>query len=133
MKASELSLEDIKEWAKKNPDKVDNVLNHNARVVYFKKRSSDNVRGALGVALTPMRSVAIDSKYIPLGSMLYVDASDKYHKIDRVVFAHDCGAAIKSSIRADLFTGFGTKALDIAGNLKAKLKMWIFLPKESVR
>ena len=132
MKAGKASLGAIKEWAKNNPQKVDDLLNQNARMVYFKKRGTD-VRGALGVPLTPMRSAAVDSSYIPLGSMLYIDAKDRYHSIDRVVFAQDRGAAIKSAIRADLFTGFGQKALDVAGNLKAKLKIWIFLPKVGVR
>jgi membrane-bound lytic murein transglycosylase A len=129
MKENHMSLEDIKLWAKQNPDKLDEVLNHNERVVYFKKRDSQNVTGSLGVPLTPMRSVAIDSAYVPLGSMLYIDAKDYKHSIKNIVFAQDRGAAIKSPIRADLFTGYGKQALAIAGNLKAKLKMWIFLPK----
>ncbi|WP_345991494.1 MltA domain-containing protein [Sulfurimonas sp. HSL-1716] len=129
----DMSLKNIKKWAAENPKKVDDVLNHNPRVVYFKKKVMTEVRGSLGIPLTPMRSAAVDSKYIPLGSMLYIDAKDMYHNIDRIVFAQDRGAAIKSAIRADLFTGFGDEALDIAGNLKAKLKMWIFLPKVNVR
>lgn len=133
MSANHMSLEDIKWWAKKNPDKLDEVLNHNQRVVYFQRRSSNNVTGSLGVPLTPMRSVAVDSRYIPLGSMLFIDAKDYKHSIKNIVFAQDRGAAIKSAIRADLFTGYGKNALAIAGNLKAKLKMWIFLPKNEVR
>lgn len=133
MDAKGMSLKKIKEWAENNPKRVDDVLNHNPRVVYFKKKVLTDVRGSLGIPLTPMRSAAVDSKYIPLGSMLYIDAKDIYHNIDRIVFAQDRGAAIKSPIRADLFTGFGDKALDIAGNLKAKLKIWIFLPKVDVR
>ena len=126
--AKDMSLERIKEWAKNNPDKVDEILEHNKRMVFFRQRS-DDVKGALGIALTPMRSVAVDGQYIPLGGMLYIDAKDRYHKIRRVVFAQDQGAAIKSPIRADFFSGFGEKALDFVGNLKADLKMWIFLPK----
>ncbi len=133
MSANHMSLEEIKAWAHKNPDKIDNVLNHNERVVYFKKRDSDNVTGSLGIPLTPMRSVAVDSAYVPLGSMLLIDAQDYKHSIKNIVFAQDRGAAIKSAIRADLFTGYGKQALAIAGNLKAKLKMWIFLPKVQVQ
>ncbi|MBU0632661.1 murein transglycosylase A [bacterium] len=132
MDIKNMSLKKIKEWAANNPEKVDHVLNQNARVIYFKKRNGD-VKGALGIALTPMRSVAVDSKYIPLGSMLFIDAKDAHHSINSVVFAQDRGSAIKSAIRADLFTGFGDDALDIAGNLKAKLKIWVFLPKVDVR
>ncbi len=130
MSPNHMSLEEIKLWARQNPDKLDEVLNQNERVVYFKKRDSQKVTGSLGIPLTPMRSVAIDSAYVPLGSMLLIDAKDQKHAIKNIVFAQDRGAAIKSPIRADLFTGYGKQALSIAGNLKAKLKMWIFLPKD---
>ncbi len=133
MSQDHMSLQDIKAWAHKNPDKIDSVLNQNERVVYFKQRDSTNVTGSLGVPLTPMRSVAVDSAYVPLGSMLLIDAQDYKHSIKNIVFAQDRGAAIKSAIRADLFTGYGKQALAIAGNLKAKLKMWIFLPKVQVQ
>ena len=133
MSPNHMSLDDIKIWAQKNPDKIDEVLNQNERVVYFQKRDSNHVTGSLGIPLTPMRSVAIDSAYVPLGSMLLIDAKDNKHSIKNIVFAQDRGAAIKSAIRADLFTGYGKQALAIAGNLKAKLKMWIFLPKAEVR
>ncbi|MDD2356367.1 MAG: MltA domain-containing protein [Thiovulaceae bacterium] len=129
MSQDHMSLQDIKAWAHKNPDKIDSVLNQNARVVFFKKRDNTNVTGSLGIPLTPMRSVAVDSAYVPLGSMLLIDAQDYKHSIKNIVFAQDRGAAIKSAVRADLFTGYGKEALAIAGNLKAKLKMWIFLPK----
>ncbi len=129
MDAGGMSLEKIKEWATNNPEKVDDVLNHNPRVVYFKKKVLTDVRGALGIPLTPMRSAAVDSKYIPLGSMLYIDAKDYKHSIERVVFAQDRCAANTTTKIADIFKGFGDKAIDIAGNLKAKLKVWIFLPK----
>jgi hypothetical protein len=66
-----------------------------------------------------MRSVAVDSAYVPLGSMLLIDAQDYAHSIKNIVFAQDRGAAIKSAVRADLFTGYGKEALAIAGNLKA--------------
>ena len=128
-----ITLETIKEWAEQNPKRVDTVLNQNKRVVYFRKKQIKTVRGSLGIDLTPMRSVAVDSNYIPLGSMLFIDANDQYHDMKRIVFAQDCGAAIKSSLRADLFTGFGDDALLVAGNLKAKLKMWILLPKRVVQ
>ena len=133
MNANHMSLEAIKTWAKQHPEKIDEVLNQNQRVVYFKKRDSDIVTGSLGVPLTPMRSVAIDSAYVPLGSMLFIDAKDYNHSIKNIVFAQDRGAAIKSAVRADLYTGYGNQALAIAGNLKAKLKMWIFLPKTELK
>ena len=127
-----VSLQSIKSWLVNNPKRVDEVLNYNNSLVYFKQRKQ-SATGALGLALTPKRSIAVDRKYIPLGSMLYLSTNIEDDKLSRVVFAQDTGGAIKGSIRADLFLGAGDKALDIAGRLKAPLKLWILLPKNTKR
>jgi len=124
----DISLQSIREWFKLNPTRVDEVLNHNTSVVFFQKRDRA-ATGSLGLVLSPLRSIAVDRRYIPLGSMLYVGAKDSY---ERVVFAQDTGGAIKGSVRADMFLGFGDKAGAVAGELKAPLKLWILLPKDKV-
>ena len=68
-------------------------------------------------------------KYIPLGSMLYLSAEDETVEFNRVVMAQDTGGAIKGSVRADMFMGYGEEAKEVAGRLKAPLKLWILLPK----
>ena len=127
----DISLQSIKQWFKENPSKVDEVLNYNASIVFFAKREQ-GATGALGVELTPLRSVAVDKKYIALGSMLYLSASSDEVDFNRVVFAQDTGGAIRGGVRADMFLGFGQNAGKIAGKLKAPLKLWIFKPKKSV-
>ena len=128
LKLEEVSLQSIKAWLDANPSRVDEVLNYNDSLVYFKERNQ-GATGALGLELTPKRSVAIDRKYIPLGSMLYLNAAVDEKQESRVVFAQDTGGAIKGAIRADLFLGAGDEALDIAGHLNSVLKLWILLPK----
>lgn len=130
LRVEEVSLQSIRAWLEKHPSRIDEVLNYNESMVFFQKRNQ-GATGALGVALTPKRSVAIDRRYIPLGSMLYLDAAFKDRSLNRVVFAQDTGGAIKGSLRADLFLGTGEEALEIAGYLKSPLKLWILLPKES--
>ena len=125
----DISLQSIRAWFKLNPTRVDEVLNHNSSVVFFEKRDRA-ASGSLGLVLSPLRSIAVDRKYIPLGSMMYVSAENSYK---RVVFAQDTGGAIKGSVRADMFLGFGNRAGAIAGELKAPLKLWIFLPKDKVK
>ena len=127
-----VSLQSIKAWLVNNPKRVDEVLNYNNSLVYFKQRKQ-SATGALGLELTPKRSIAVDRKYVPLGSMLYLSTNINEEKISRVVFAQDTGGAIKGSVRADLFLGAGDKALDIAGKLKSPLKLWILLPKNTKR
>ena len=125
----EISLQSIKAWLENNPSRVDEVLNYNKSMVFFKQKEQP-ASGSLGVVLTPRRSVAVDRRYIPLGSMLYLSARTKNKVFNHVVMAQDTGGAIKGSIRADLFCGYGEEAKEIAGELKAPLTLWIFLPKE---
>jgi len=132
LRLENVSLQSIKAWLDANPLRVDEVLNYNKSMVYFKKRSQ-GATGALGLELTPSRSVAVDRRYIPLGSMLYLNAAVSSKEVNRVVFAQDTGGAIKGSIRADLFLGAGDEALEIAGRLKSPLKLWIFMPKDEKR
>lgn len=127
---AQASMKGIKNWCDKNPTRVDELLNHNESVVFFKKRDKP-ATGALGVVLTPSRSVAVDQRYLPLGSMLYMSAETKEKDLNRIVMAQDIGGAIKGSVRADLFFGYGDEAGSRAGRLKAPLKLWILLPKSA--
>lgn len=124
----EVSLQSIRTWLNKNPSRVDEVLNYNKSLVYFKQRKQ-GATGALGLELTPTRSVAVDRRYIPLGSMLYLHTNIADKELNKIVFAQDTGGAIKGSVRADLFLGTGKEALEIAGKLKSELQLWILLPK----
>ncbi|QOY52880.1 murein transglycosylase A [Candidatus Sulfurimonas baltica] len=126
-----ISLQSIKEWFEKNPSRVDEVLNHNKSMVFF-RQSRQEATGSLGLVLTPERSVAVDPSFIPLGSMLYLSAEINKKSVNRVVMAQDTGGAIKGSVRADMFLGFGDEAQEIAGELKSPLKLWILLPKNEI-
>jgi len=133
LKLEDVSLQSIIKWLKEHPDRIDEVLNYNSSLIFFCKREQ-GATGALGVELTPMRSIAVDKRYILLGSMLYLSAKieedKKEHKeINKIVFAQDTGGAIKGNIRADLFAGNGSLAAEFAGHLKAPLKLWLILPK----
>ncbi|WP_241761483.1 murein transglycosylase A [Sulfurimonas gotlandica] len=124
----DISLQSIRAWFKLHPHRVDEVLHHNESVVYFKEKKHA-ASGSLGVILTPERSVAVDRNFIPLGSMLFLDAKINKKNVSRVVMAEDTGGAIKGAIRADMFFGSSEEAQINAGELKSPLKLWIFLPK----
>jgi membrane-bound lytic murein transglycosylase A len=125
-----ISLQTIRTWFKENPSRVDEVLNYNKSMVFFRQKETA-ASGSLGVVLTPKRSIAVDRNYIPLGSMLYLSADTKKESVNRVVMAQDTGGAIKGCVRADMFLGYGEEAAEIAGELKAPLKLWILLPKDA--
>ena len=88
--------------------------------------------GSLGLELTPKRSVAVDRHFIPLGSMLYMNAKVDEKEVAKIVMAQDTGGAIKGSVRADYFLGYGEEAMQSAGRLNSALKLWVFLPKEQI-
>jgi len=120
----EVSLQSIRKWLQEHPESLDDILHVNRSFVFFKERSY-SATGALGIELTPMQSVAVDPSFIPLGSLLSLE-SDSYKQM---VFAEDTGGAIRGSVRADLFLGFGDKALKKAGSLKEELRLYMWLPK----
>lgn len=128
LKMEEVSLQSIRAWLENNPKRVDEVLNYNKSVVYFRQRESA-ASGSLGLELTPKRSVAVDRRFIPLGTMLYLDTKIKDDEFSSVVVAQDTGGAIKGAIRADIFLGHGDEAMNVAGELKAPLQLWVLLPK----
>lgn len=124
----EVSLQSIRHWLQTHPERVDELLNYNPSQVFFQVKEHA-ASGSLGIELTPMHSVAVDRKYIPLGSLLFIEAKEDDNRIiSDYVFAQDTGGAIKGSVRADYFLGFGAQARERAGVLKAPLKMWILLP-----
>lgn len=128
MTLAQASMRGIKDWCNKNPSRVDELLNQNESFVFFKQRTKP-ATGSLGVVLTPQRSIAIDDRYIPLGSVMYLSATTKDNSYNKIVMAQDTGGAIKGTVRADLFFGYGAQAGEVAGRINAPLKLWILMPK----
>ncbi|MEA1891114.1 MAG: murein transglycosylase A [Campylobacterota bacterium] len=124
----DVSLQTITAWLQDNPNRIDEVLNYNKSVVYFQERKHA-ASGSLGIELTPKRSVAVDRSFIPLGAMLFLDATVDKKNVSRIVMAEDTGGAIKGALRADMFFGATDEAKESAGMLKSPLKLWILLPK----
>ena len=59
---------------------------------------------ASGVRATPDRTVAVDPKVIPLGSILYIEFPEEYQHMNGIYIAEDTGSAIKGN-RIDIFLG----------------------------
>lgn len=125
------SLQGMKEFFKNNPEKVDEVLNHNESYVFF-RNSKKGASGSLGTQLTAKRNLAVDRKYIPLGMPVFIQTTNPVTKeqINQLMVAADTGGAIKGEIRADFFWGYGEEALKYAGKMKEKGKLYILVPKE---
>ncbi|GAB4222505.1 MAG: murein transglycosylase A [Francisella sp.] len=136
MSRDEISMQSIKEWLNKHPDKVDEVLNYDPSFVFFRYIDAKNAIGAQDVELTPGYSLAVDYRYYPYGTPLwleteyYEDENKNTQPLNRLMIAQDTGGAIRGPIRGDVFWGHGDQAEFIAGHMNNKGKLWILLPNE---
>jgi membrane-bound lytic murein transglycosylase A len=126
----------IKAWLAQNPQRQQELLWSNPRVVFFKEEAMTELdaafgpKGAQGVALTPGRSIAVDATAgIPYGTPVWLTSSGPQTKLQRLVLAQDTGSAITGAVRADYFAGWGVQAQELAGRLRQPLQMWVLWPK----
>lgn len=134
LKLEQASMQGIKQWARENPHRLNEMLNTNPSYVFFRELppSSGGPIGALGVPLTTNRSIAIDPRYIPLGAPVFLDTSFPLSQrpLRQLMLAQDTGGAIKGVVRADFFWGFGDEAGNQAGRMRQQGQMWVLLPKD---
>ena len=134
LKLEEASMQGIQNWGRANPAKLEDVLNANPSYVFFREvpDSKDGPVGALGVPLTAERSIAIDTRSVPLGAPVFLATTRPNTSVplNRLVMAQDTGGAIKGAVRADFFWGFGKPAGDQAGRMRQEGRMWVLLPPE---
>ena len=81
----------------------------------------------MGRSITPMRSVAIDPDYTPLGAPVWIE-KDGGDPIRSLMVAQDTGGAIKGPQRVDVFYGTGDAAGDAAGQVKDGGRLVVLLP-----
>ncbi len=133
LKPEEASMQGIKNWADKNPERLPVLLGHNPSMVFFRELPDtlSAPLGALGVPLTNEYSIAVDPRSIPLGVPVFLATTqpNNVEPLNRLVFAQDTGGAIKGAVRADFFWGFGELAGMKAGRMKQSGRMWVLFPK----
>lgn len=128
------SMQGIKEWARRNPEKLTELLNRNASYVFFREMPAglSGPLGSLGVPLTAGRSLAVDSRVIPQGAPVFLSTTwpNSPQPLNRLMLAQDTGGAIRGAVRADFFWGFGPEAETLAGGMKQPGRLWVLLPKD---
>ncbi len=135
LRSDQASWPGIKAWARLNPQRVNELLWANPRVVFFREEplpdASVGPRGAQGVALTPGRSAAVDPTSVPYGSVLWLDTTEPLAQtpLRRAVMAQDTGSAITGAVRVDYFWGWGDAAEQQAGRMKQALRLWVLVPR----
>lgn len=134
---AQASMQNIKAWARRNPARVQEMLNANPAMVFFNEETITDPelgpKGAYGIPLVGQRAVAIDTSFVPLGTPLYLatDYPASSRPLERLVFAQDTGAAIKGAARTDFYWGFGDEAGAMAGRMKQRGELWVLWPKRA--
>jgi membrane-bound lytic murein transglycosylase A len=133
LKFEEASMQGIKAWAARNPDRLKPLLDSNPRYVFFRELppSSEGPPGALGVPLTARRSLAVDPQHIALGAPLYIATTwpATQTALNRLMLAQDTGGAITGPLRTDFYWGTGEEAAREAGRMRQRARLWLLLPK----
>lgn len=126
------SMDSIKRWARENPRRLRELLHTNPSYVFFRElpAATGGPIGALGIPLSEGRSIAVDPRYVPLGAPVFLATThpNSQRPLNRLVLAQDTGGAIKGSVRADFFWGFGAEAGREAGRMRQQGRMWVLLP-----
>ncbi len=126
-----VSMQSIREWLTSNPSEADTLMNTNKSYVFFTQLTGEGPIGGEGVALTPMRSLAVDRSLMSYGLPLWVDikGSNTTPPINHMMVAQDTGGAITGPVRGDVFWGYGATAEAAAGTMKSQGQYWVLLPR----
>lgn len=126
-----VSLQTIRAWLLAHPARARAVMETNKSYIFFRQTPLGDTTlgsaGALGAALTPMASLAIDPRVNALGAP-FVVAADGPDPVHALMIAQDIGGAIRGPVRADIFFGFGPEAEQRAGVMKAPGRLFVLLP-----
>lgn len=133
-----MSFKDFIAYLSAQGPREERLADLNPRYVYFRERPKDSrPYGAIGRALTPGRSIAVDPKYVPLGLFgllkskrpVAQDGGLAFRDFSRFVATHDTGSAIRGPGRVDLFWGSGGTAETEASSMKAAGELYLFVLK----
>ncbi len=132
-------MQAIREYLHSHPDKLADVLSRNQSYVFFRLDTGPSL-GNIGVALTPDRSIATDSRLFPKGALAFISSQKpviengvikEWVPFARFVMNQDTGGAIKGAGRVDLFCGRGSSAELTAGNLQQEGRLYFLVRKKN--
>lgn len=115
------------------PDATRAALDVDPSYVFFNEEPIDDPsagpRGASGVSLTPMGSIAVDPSFHPYGAVVFVDGTYDGAPFQRLFVAQDTGGAIRRGpLRGDVFFGTGPDAASHAERMNGPARWWTLLP-----
>jgi len=134
MELSDASKSGIEAWLERaGPDAARDLFNENPRYAFFALEPltdpSLGPRGAEGVPLTPMASIAADPAFHAYGTPVFLSADLPGEPgWQGLVVVQDTGGAITGPMRGDMFYGWGDEAERRAGSQRSQGSWTILLP-----
>ena len=146
-----MSMQAIQGWLRRAPpEDAAAVMRANASYVFFRVveglAPEEGPIGAMGVSLTPLRSIAVDRAHVPMGSPVFLAPPEPVapappprrgavvarplEPVPRLVVAQDVGGAIRGRARADFFWGWDEQAAHRAGGMHQQTRMFVLAPRE---
>jgi membrane-bound lytic murein transglycosylase A len=133
LSADKASMQGIKAWAEAHPQRLQDLMNANPSMVFFRELpvEGSGPPGALSLPLTPERSIAVDPRSTPLGTPVWLSTTYPLSEqpLRRLMLAQDTGGAIRGVVRADFYWGSGAGAGAQAGKMRQRGQMWALLPR----
>ncbi len=132
-----VTMQSVRAWLTGHPGQAGAVMDRNEDYVFFRVLSGADDRlgppGALGVALLPGRTAAVDRAAVPLGTPIFVDTTDPVtgQAWQRLLLAQDVGSDVVGAGRADVFLGAGAVAERQAGEMRQAGVEYVFVPRPS--
>lgn len=131
----EVSLQTIRDWLYQHPMDAQNVMNLNPSYIFFTLKTDESTaKGAMGLSLTPLRSVAIDDDRATYGVPTYISTTHPNYytqmeePLNRLLVAQDTGGALHGPHRGDIFFGIGPEAEWAAGHQNTRGEVYWLLP-----
>ncbi len=134
----DITMPVLRQWLYDHPNDMWHVMWANPSYIFFQEMNGGPF-GAEKVALTPGRSLAVDSSFIPLGMPVFIDTllpetPEAPVTIQRkLMIAQDTGRAIRGLKRGDIFFGSGYAAEELAGRMKSGGDMVLLVPRALAR
>jgi Membrane-bound lytic murein transglycosylase len=130
MPRNKISLYTIRKWLIHHPHQGRRLMDKNPAFVFFKRLSGQAPKGANELALTPRASLAVDPRYIPLNSPIWLSTNLPNNKHwHHLMVSQDTGGAIRGVIRGDIYWGASKHAQRMASTMDEVGTYTLLLPK----
>lgn len=120
------SMQSIRQYLRDHPREGNALMRRNASYIFFRELPGGPV-GAMGVELTPKRSLAADPFFWPYGLPVWVNIG----QVNRLMVVQDTGADIRGPIRGDFYWGAGAAAEANAGPMNFPGRWYVILPSQT--